>query len=98
MLVGISSQIPYAEFLLRPLPVSLLSMLLIEGTMRLFYRKEFADKAKLPAENETDAAEILLEIRCDFSAGDGGLFGGHYLNLSIPIDRSDRRCAHIIGR
>lgn len=86
MLVGISSQIPYAEFLLRLLPVSLLSMLLIEGTMRLFYRKEFADKAKLPAENETDTQQkYCWRSGAIFLLVMAGFFGGHYLNLSIPM-------------
>lgn len=86
MLVGISSQIPYAEFLLRLLPVSLLSMLLIVGMMRLFYHKEFANKTKLHAEDGADtphgswwrSGSVFLLVMA-------GFFWGHYLNLSIPL-------------
>ncbi len=86
MLVGISSQIPYAEFLLRLLPVSLLSMLLIVGMMRLFYRKEFSNKAILPAGNGPETPhKSWWRSGSVFMLVLAGFFLGHYLNLSIPL-------------
>lgn len=86
MLVGISSQIPYAEFLLRLLPVSLISLFLIVGLMRLFYRKEFTNKAKLPVVCDLDTAhQNWWRSGSVFLLVMAGFFLGHYFNLSIPL-------------
>lgn len=86
MLVGISSQIPYAEFLLRLLPVSLISLFLIVVLVRLFYRKEFSNKAKLPVVYDQDTAhQNWWRSGSVFLLVMAGFFLGHYFNLSIPL-------------
>lgn len=86
MLVGISSGISYASFLLHLLPVSLLGMLLVIVVVRLFFRKEFKGKELLTfSEKTTYDPKRLHRSIAVFALVVLGFFFGKTLRLSIPV-------------
>ena len=87
MLIGISSGIPYGTFLLRLLPVSIISMLVIHFVIKFMYRENFTGSKPVKAGVE--------EYRYNFSSMKVSVpifglviilfFTGRSLSLSIPV-------------
>lgn len=86
MLIGISSGISYSEFLLRLLPVSIISMITIILIMRLVYRKAFSDNKVLSfSEIESNGNGNIIRSGSVFVLVIIGFFLVKYINLSIPM-------------
>ncbi|MFA5540307.1 MAG: SLC13 family permease [Bacteroidales bacterium] len=86
MLIGISSNISYLDFLIKLLPISIIGMIIIVFIVKLFYRKHFNDKSIL--EFETDYKYDFKKMRISvliFLLVIIGFFFGKILSLSIPI-------------
>lgn len=86
MLIGISSNISYLDFLIKLLPISIIGMIIIVFIVKLFYRKHFNDKIIL--EFETDYKYDFNKMRISvliFLLVIIGFFFGKILSLSIPI-------------
>lgn len=86
MLIGISSNITYLDFLIKLLPISIIGMIIIVFVVKLFYRKHFQDKSKL--EFQTDYKYEFKKMRISvliFLLVIVGFFLGKILSLSIPI-------------
>lgn len=86
MLIGISSGISYSEFLLRLLPVSIISMITIILIVRLVYRKAFSDNKVLSfSEIESNGNGNIIRSGSVFVLVIIGFFLVKYINLSIPM-------------
>lgn len=86
MLIGISSGISYSEFLLRLLPVSIISMITIILIVRLVYRKAFSDNKVLSfSEIECNGNGNIIRSGSVFVLVIIGFFLVKYINLSIPM-------------
>ena len=86
MLIGISSNITYVDFLIKLLPISIIGMIIIVFIVKLFYREHFNDKIIL--EFETDYKYDFNKMRISvliFILVIIGFFFGKILSLSIPI-------------
>jgi len=86
MLIGISSNISYLDFLIKLLPISIIGMIIIVFIVKLFNRKHFNDKSIL--EFETDYKYDFKKMRISvliFLLVIIGFFFGKILSLSIPI-------------
>ncbi len=86
MLIGISSGISYAEFMLRLLPVAAVGMALTVVIVRLIYRKDFKDRTPLQCER----SEIAKDKNMYVSGGIfvllvAGFFFGKLLQLPICV-------------
>ncbi|MEJ5302123.1 MAG: SLC13 family permease [Bacteroidales bacterium] len=87
MLIGINSGIGYSEFLIRLLPVSLLSMMVIVVVIRGLYAREFADRGRLHFQSngfEYNYSSMRWSVTV-FLGVVAGFFLHHRLNLSIPL-------------
>lgn len=86
MLIGISSNISYIDFLVKLLPISIVGMIIVVIVVKLFYRKHFQDKRKL--EFKTDFQYDFKKMRISvliFLLLIIGFFLGKILSLSIPL-------------
>lgn len=86
MLIGISSNISYVDFLIKLLPVSILGMIIIVFVLRVFYRKHFKDNSPLVFESDYqyDFKKMRVSVFI-FLLVVLGFFLGKILSLSIPI-------------
>lgn len=87
MLIGINSGIGYSEFLLRLLPVSLLSMVVIVAVVRWLYAAEFADHQRLQFQSngfEYNYRSMRWSVTV-FAGVVAGFFLHHRMHLSIPL-------------
>lgn len=87
MLIGMSSGISYADFIVRLMPISILGMFSIIAITRIIYRKEFIDRINI-ADNIQEFESTKTAMR--FSVPIFILvvllfFFGEYLSLSIPL-------------
>jgi Na+/H+ antiporter NhaD/arsenite permease-like protein len=86
MLIGISSEISYASFLLHLLPVSLLGMIIIVATVRWIYRKEFSNRELLLfPDQEPFKSKKMVRSGFIFLLVVVGFFVGKQINFSIPV-------------
>jgi len=86
MLIGISSGISYSEFLLRLLPVSLISMVAIILIIRVVYRKAFSDNKVLSfGEIESNGSGNIIRSGSVFILVIIGFFLVKQTGLSIPM-------------
>lgn len=87
MLIGINSGIDYTSFLLRLLPVSLLSMLVIVWVIRWFYAAEFktGNSLEFPSNGFEYNYQSMKWSVTVFALVVTGFFLHHRLNLSIPL-------------
>ncbi len=86
MLIGISSNISYVDFLIKLLPVSIFGMIIIVFVLRIFYRKHFQDNSPLVFESDYqyDFKKMRVSVFI-FLLVVLGFFLGKILSLSIPI-------------
>ena len=86
MLIGISSNISYLDFLIKLLPISIIGMIIIVFIVKLFYRKHFNDKSILEFETvyKYDFKKMRISVLI-FLLVIIGFFFGKILSLSIPI-------------
>lgn len=86
MLIGISSNITYLDFLIKLLPISLIGMIIIVFVVKLFYRKHFQDKSTLEfiTDYQYDFNKMRISVLI-FLLVILGFFFGKILSLSIPI-------------
>ncbi|MDD3286705.1 MAG: SLC13 family permease [Bacteroidales bacterium] len=86
MLIGISSNISYVDFLIKLLPISLIGMIIIVFVVKLFYRKHFQDKSTLEfiTDYQYDFNKMRISVLI-FLLVILGFFFGKILSLSIPI-------------
>lgn len=86
MLIGISSNISYVDFLIKLLPISILGMIIIVFVLRVFYRKHFKDNSPLVFESDYqyDFKKMRVSVFI-FLLVVLGFFLGKILSLSIPI-------------
>lgn len=87
MLIGINSGIPYAEFLLRLIPISLLGLVIIILVIRLLYNKTFSQKNNLTFDKNAFQYNFRsLQWSVIILAGVVIMFFIHHLiHLSIPL-------------
>jgi Na+/H+ antiporter NhaD/arsenite permease-like protein len=86
MLIGITSGISYSDFLLRLLPVSIFSMLIIIAVIRLLYKKEFGNKEFLVfPEQEKFESKKMIRSALVFILVIVGFFISKQLDLPIPM-------------
>jgi len=86
MLIGISSDISYAYFLMHLLPVSLIGMVIVIGIVRLFYRKEFNQKESLSFPmQESFSHKKITRSGTIFGLVVLGFFFGKIFHISIPL-------------
>jgi Na+/H+ antiporter NhaD/arsenite permease-like protein len=87
MLIGMASGIPYGTFMLKMLPVSLFSLLIIVAVLRLVYRDTFrvnvplefsSAQPALPAVHMGRSAFVFIVVLI-------GFFTCRYSGLSIPL-------------
>ncbi len=97
MLIGINSGLGYTEFLVRLLPVSIISMAVIVGVMRMLYQEEFRDKKPLAFKGERFTYH-LRSMRWSVSVFAGVMvvfFFNHRLGIPIPmVAWPGHPCAH----
>ena len=86
MLIGISSNITYLDFLIKLLPISIIGMIIIVFVVKLFYRKHFQDKSTLEfiTDYQYDFNKMRISVLI-FLLVILGFFFGKILSLSIPI-------------
>jgi Na+/H+ antiporter NhaD/arsenite permease-like protein len=86
MLIGISSNISYVDFLIKLLPISIIGMLIIVLVVKLFYRKHFQEMGKLEFQSDYkyDFKKMRISVLI-FLLVILGFFFGKILSLSIPI-------------
>lgn len=87
MLIGINSGLGYTEFLVRLLPVSIISMAVIVGVMRMLYQEEFRDKKPLAFKGDGFTYH-LRSMRWSVSVFAGVMlvfFFNHRLGIPIPM-------------
>jgi Na+/H+ antiporter NhaD/arsenite permease-like protein len=87
MLIGINSGIPYAEFLLRLIPISLLGLVIIILVIRLLYNKTFSQKNNLTFDKNAFQYNFRsMQWSVIILAGVVIMFFIHHLiHLSIPL-------------
>ncbi|HAL64740.1 MAG TPA: anion transporter [Bacteroidales bacterium] len=87
MLIGINSGIPYAEFLLRLIPISLLGLVIIILVIRLLYNKTFSQKNNLTFNKNAFQYNFRsMQWSVIILAGVVIMFFIHHLiHLSIPL-------------
>jgi len=87
ILIGMQSGIPYSNFLLHLLPVSLIGMILIILMIKLFFRKEFVNGNQLAfQEDEFNYNFQSMKFSVPIFLGIIILFFfSHALDLSIPL-------------
>lgn len=86
ILIGINSGIPYANFLLHLLPVSIIGMVILVVIIRLFFKNEFKSKEKIQfQEKEFNYDFISMKYSVPiFLSVIVLFFFSHILQLSIP--------------
>ncbi|GAB6279212.1 MAG: anion transporter [Lentimicrobium sp.] len=87
MLIGVNSGIPYAEFLLRLIPISLLGLVIIIFVIRLLYNKTFSQKNNLTFDKNAFQYNFRsMQWSVIILAGVVIMFFIHHLiHLSIPL-------------
>lgn len=87
ILIGIQSGIPYTNFLLHLLPVSLIGMILIIPMIKLFFKTELGNKDRLQfQEDEFNYDFKSMKVSVPIFAGIIILFFfSHTFNISIPL-------------
>jgi len=86
ILIGINSGIPYANFLLHLLPISIIGMVILVVVIRLFFKNEFKSKEKIQFQKkEFNYDFISMKFSVPIFLGVIVLFFfSHILQLSIP--------------